>query len=419
LLYRAPHDCFWTGWRSVYLYISLKNNLQLRLNQPIYWPTTPIPTTTALHSLLEKSAYPHFGLPHRNHKRPVALLTSLTMIVPLSSLAVVAILSPLAFALSPSDIPADTPVSQLVKNANTELLAGKAQEALTYFDVAISRDPQNYLTIFKRGAAYLSLGKSNQAQKDFDKVLSLKPGFEGALVQRAKIKARNGEWSKAEEDYLAAGKTDSTELAELREAHGAAILAEEAAKTGQWEECVQQAGVAILTAGTFMELRKLRSECRFEQGQVAEGISDLQHVLQISSGSIEPHLRISAMKFYALGEMEGGKQQVQQCLRSDPDSKPCRKLLRREKELEKTMKKITQAFEKRQFATASRHLLGVKSEDNPGLLQEAKDDFAQYQAEGLIHAKSPNGLYGKLIEMACEAYLEVRDRNHGRSQVQC
>jgi DnaJ family protein C protein 3 len=329
------------------------------------------------------------------------------MLVPLGSLAVAAILSPLAFALSPSDIPADTPVAQLVKTANAQLAAGKAQDALTYFDVAISRDPQNYLTIFKRGAAYLSLGKSNQAQKDFDKVLSLKPGFEGALVQRAKIKARNGDWAQAEEDYLAAGKTDSPELTELREAHGAALLAVAAEAKGEWEECVQQAGVAILTAGTLLDLRKVRARCRFEQGQVAEGVSDLQHVLQISSGSTEPHMQISAMKFYALGETDGGLGQIRKCLQSDPDSKECRKLFRREKELDKTLKKVNQAFEKHQFATATRHLLGVKSEETLGLLQEVKDDFAQYQTEGLIHAKSPNGLYTKLVEMTCEAYLEV------------
>src|SRR5690349_19811814 len=119
------------------------------------------------------------------------------MWLPASYFAVGAIIlaSSLTNALSPSDIPADTPVSQLIKLANTQLAAGNAQEALTYFDVAVTRDPQNYLSIFKRGAAYLSLGKSLQARRDFDKVLVLKPGFEGALVQRAKLRARNGEWA--------------------------------------------------------------------------------------------------------------------------------------------------------------------------------------------------------------------------------
>lgn len=112
------------------------------------------------------------------------------------------------------------------------------------------------------------------------------------------------------------------------------------------------------------------------------------------------------MKFYALGEIEGGLTQIRKCLQSDPDSKACRKLFRREKELKKTWEKVNQAFERRQFATAARHML--KNGEDPGLMQEVKDDFEQYKTEGLIHAKSPNGLYTKLIEMTCEAYIEVR-----------
>jgi DnaJ family protein C protein 3 len=329
------------------------------------------------------------------------------MLLPLASLAVGAAIfsAPLTLAISPADIPADTPVAQLVKTANAQLAAGKAQDALTYFDVAISRDPQNYLTIFKRGATYLSLGKSTQAQRDFDKVLSLKPGFEGALVQRAKIKARNGEWAEAENDYLSAGKQDTLEVQELREAHGAAILANEAAEKGNWEECTQNAGVAILVAGSLLDLRKLRARCRFEQGQIAEGVSDLQHVLSIASGSTEPHMQISAMKFYALGETDPGLAQIRKCLQSDPDSKACRKLMKREKELDKTMKKVRQSMEKRQYASVTKLL--TKSGEEPGLLQEVKDDFEKYVAEGLIHKTSQNGLYASLVETTCEAYLDV------------
>jgi DnaJ family protein C protein 3 len=330
------------------------------------------------------------------------------MIVPFSSLALVAILSSsqLAFAISPADIPLDVPVSQLIKTANIELAKGNGQDALTYFDVAINRDPQNYLTLFKRGAAYLSLGKSLQARKDFDKVLALKPGFEGALVQRAKLRARSGEWASAEEDYLTAGKKDTQEILELREAQGAALLAAEAAERGNWEECVQQAGVAVMVAGALADLRKLRSRCRFEQGQVAEGVSDLMHLLQISSGSVEPYLQVSAMKFYALGETAEGLSQIRKCLQSDPDSKACRKLMKREKQLEKSLKKVQQALEKRQFMGVTKLL--VKTGEEPGLLSEVKADFEQYQTEGIIYKNSPTGLYAKLIDTTCEAYTEAR-----------
>lgn len=339
------------------------------------------------------------------------------MLVTLRTLALGAFIlsSSITTALSPSDIPADTPISQLIKKANVQLAQGNAQDALTYFDVAISRDPQNYLNIFKRGAAYLSLGKSQQAQRDFDKVLTLKPGFEGALVQRAKIRARNGEWNGAREDYKAAGKQGGEELAELEEAEGAAKRAEEAAAGGDWDECIHQAGVAVIVAGADLELRKLRARCRFEKGEVAEGVSDLQHVLQISSGSIQPHLQISAMTFYSLGEPEKALTQVRKCLQSDPDSKPCRELMRAEKRLNKSLKEVFEAMENRQFSKAVPLLVGTS--DEPGLPKEVAEDIKKFKDQGIIHKKAPDGLYTRLVEMACEAFIEVRIEDWERQSV--
>ncbi|PSN60328.1 DNAJ domain-containing protein [Corynespora cassiicola Philippines] len=330
------------------------------------------------------------------------------MILRLSSLAVG--LLPLAYALSPSDIPSDTPVSQLIKDASVKLATGNAQEALVYFDVAISRDPQNYLTFFKRGAAYLSLGKSAQAQHDFDKVLELKPGFEGALMQRAKIRARKGDWAAARKDYEAAHRTD--DIAQLEEAQGAAVLAAEAAEKGDWESCVTQAGVAISVAGAAHDIRKLRARCRFEKGDVVEGISDLQHLLQINTGDIEPHLQSSAMAFYSLGETDKGIKHIAQCLQSDPDSKACMRLRRREKNMDKTLKKVNQFFEKRQFASAVKHLIS-KGDEEPGLLKEVRQDFEEYTDMGYIYKNSPQGLYLNLVEKTCEAYNEMNNLKKG------
>lgn len=315
-----------------------------------------------------------------------------------------------ASALTAADIPADTPVSQLIKDASVKLATGNTQDALTYFDVAIARDPKNYLTFFRRGAAYLSIGRTTQAQHDFDKVLELKPGFEGALLQRAKIRARKADWAAARRDYEAAGKTD--EIAQLDEAQGAAVLAQEAANKGDWESCVSHAGTAIVVAGGAYDIRKLRATCRFEKGEVVEGISDLQHLLQINTGDIEPHLQSSAMAFYSLGETDKGLKHIAQCLQSDPDSKACMKLRRREKNLEKDLKRVRSMFEKRQFATASKLLID-RGEDDPGLLKEVKQDFQDYTAQGYIYKNSPQGLYQNLVEMTCEAYVEMNNLKKG------
>ena len=317
---------------------------------------------------------------------------------------------PYVLCLSHSEIPSDTPIASLVSSAKANLAKGNSNDALTYFDVAISRDPQNYLTIFQRGATYLSLGRNAQASQDFDKVLSLKPDFEGALLQRARIKSKNADWEAARRDYAAAGKTEGTELSELLEAQGAASLAVDAEKSGDWDGCVSHAGAAIMVASTSLSLRRLRARCRFEKGEVFEGVSDLGHVLQISPGSTEPHLQISSMMFYSIGDTEKGIAQMRKCLHSDPDSKACSRLYRREKQLDKVLKQILGFKEKRQFNSAVKMLVG--SGDEAGLLQDVRDDVNEAKESGMIHKNSPNELYSSLVEEICDCYLEVSRHVH-------
>lgn len=329
------------------------------------------------------------------------------MITRLSPLALVAVLlsSPLCHCISPSDIPTDTPIASLVASAKSNLAQGNANDALTYFDVAISRDPRDYLTIFQRGATYLSIGKNEKASQDFDKVLSIRPDFEGALLQRAKIKSRNADWAAAKEDYVRAKKTESADFTQLEEAWGAASLASDAEKAGDWESCVGHAGTAILVASTALDLRRMRARCRFERGEVLEGVSDLAHALQISPSAIEPHMQISTMMFYSMADTDKGVEQMRKCLRSDPDSKTCSKLFRREKQLDKILKQAFGLKEKRQFNSAVKLLVGTA--EDPGLMQDVKEDVKEFKEAGYIHKNSPNELYSRLVEMACECYTEV------------
>ncbi|KAI4258652.1 MAG: hypothetical protein L6R42_004974 [Xanthoria sp. 1 TBL-2021] len=316
--------------------------------------------------------------------------------------------APLVSCLSPSDIPSDTPIASLVSSAKTNLAQGNAIDALTYFDVAVARDPKNYLTIFQRGATYLSLGRNAQAGQDFDRVLSIRPDFEGALVQRAKIKSKNADWLAARKDYEAAGKTGGAEITALEEAEGAARLAADAEKAGDWDGCISNAGAAIFVAGTALNLRQLRARCRFERGEVLEGTSDLAHVLQIAPESVEPHLQISSMMFYCVGDMEKGLTQIRKCLHSDPENKACSKLYRRERQIEKTMKQVTAFKDKRQYNSAVKLL--VPTGEDSGLLADVREEIDAGRNAGHIHKNSTDELYGSLLEMVCELYIEMNNR---------
>ncbi|KAM5372933.1 hypothetical protein ACJZ2D_007270 [Fusarium nematophilum] len=330
----------------------------------------------------------------------------------LASLAVAATtLLASANALTPQQVPADVPVAQLLTTAQTHLSRGETSEALIYYDAAISRDPTNYLTLFKRATAYLSLGRANQATDDFNKVLSLKPGFEGAHLQLARLRAKSGDWDAAKAQYRAANKQpDSDEVKEVEEAKLAAAMAEMAEKGQKWDECVSHAGTAIVVATRSPHLRELRAHCRFERGEVEEGLNDLRHVLHMKPGDTTPHVVISATSFYGLSDLESGIGQIKKCLQSDPDSKVCKKLHKQEKKVEKAYKKILGQLNRGQPTTAGRSLIG--NADEPGLLPEVRQ-----QIEELRENKSiPKTARAKLVEELsshkdaakyCEESLEV------------
>ncbi|KAH8645610.1 hypothetical protein BX600DRAFT_390966 [Xylariales sp. PMI_506] len=330
------------------------------------------------------------------------------MLVPLSKLALTAsILSTagLVGALSASDIPADTPISSLLSSAQAHLSKGQTSDALVYYDAAIARDPNDYLTFFKRATTYLSLGRTPQATEDFNKVLALKPGFEGAHLQLAKIRAKVADWEGAKEQYTLGKKTQgSPEYDQLIEAEGAATLAEQAASTGNWDECISHAGDAILTASRAASLRELRSRCRFEKGEVEEGMGDLHHILQLKPGDTTPHVTISTTTFYGLGDAEQGMAQIRKCLHSDPDSKVCRKILKQEKSVEKTLSKVNKAMEKSQYMTGVKML--VPSGEDKGLIEEVKEQVEELRKDGYLPEKAPNTLLNRIVELACQAYYE-------------
>jgi DnaJ homolog subfamily C member 3 len=334
--------------------------------------------------------------------------------LPTLALAAAGILSASGL-VSGLEIPADTPVSSLLSSAQAHLSRGETGDALQYYDAAIARDPSDYLTYFKRATTYLSMGRTSQASDDFSKVLSLKPGFEGAHVQLAKIKARSADWEGAKEQYTLAKKTKGTaDFDKLLEAQGAAALAEDAAKRGDWDECIGQAGEAIMIANRAPALRELRARCRFEKGEVEEGMGDLHHILQMKPGDTTPHVKISAITFYGLGDRDQGLAQIRKCLHSDPDSKVCKKLLKQEKSIDKTLTRVDKAFEKSQYMTGVKML--ITSGDDKGLIDDMKEQVQQLKQDGHIPEKAPAALLSKVVELACQAYYES---NGKKASVYC
>jgi len=125
------------------------------------------------------------------------------------------------------------------------------------------------------------------------------------------------------------------------------------------------------------------------------------------------------MLFYSLGDVDRGLSQVKKCLQSDPDHKACKTLHREEKSIAKSLDKLNKLLEKRQFASASKVLVGSgnTAEDELGLLVEVKENIATHRSTGTIHTKAGSELYLQLLDKTCECYVGMN--NHKKASPYC
>lgn len=342
------------------------------------------------------------GLDQRPSQTTSAIIV---MRLRLRSISLLLALLRVANCLRGSDIPRDIPLSSLVSSAQAHLHKGAPDDALVYFDEAINRDPNNYLTIFQRGAAHLLLAREAKALEDFSRVLEIRPKFEGALIQRAKLYAKAGDWDAAKADYAVARGKKSEEYKRIDAARKADQAAEKAARKRDWAKCDDQAGIALTEASSSSRLSNLRATCRLEQGDALGGTSDLLDALRVSPNNVTPFLQVSSLLFYSLGELERGITLMRKCLHSDPDSKTCSRMFRREKQIAKSIANVNALREKGRLGKAADILAGNKEES--GLVSEVKESVEEALEAGYLHPKAPNELYASLVETACQVHRKV------------
>ena len=69
---------------------------------------------------------------------------------------------------------------------DSKISPNKPDEAITYFTKAITLDPTYADGYFRRGLAYMGVGKMAEAKADFNKLLELQPtGAQADLAKKA------------------------------------------------------------------------------------------------------------------------------------------------------------------------------------------------------------------------------------------
>lgn len=319
--------------------------------------------------------------------------------------------------LSVSEVTADTPVADILTSAINHLSAGHTSDAIALFSQAISRQPDDFSTIFKRGSIYLSLGRHAQALQDFDQVLKSRPDFAPALSGRAKIRLQSGNVGAAERDYKALKvSTDGPEWTSLQTVKDAAIQSQKAEDSKNWEKCVHSTTSALEHAPRAHSLRERRIRCQLSRADFSGASTDLQF-LASRDPTPEIFAQASAVLFFMQNQRDRGMDQIRKCLQSDPDSKRCMKIFKLEKAIHRDVGKVEKLKEGRKYVNAAGALVGKSDTDS--IIDRVQSALRQCVDFKLLPESSLSNsqLQSHLTSLACELFVQAN--HHTKAKKFC
>ncbi|KAJ3083276.1 DnaJ sub C member 3 [Quaeritorhiza haematococci] len=348
--------------------------------------------------------------PSRHHRQRPTMTSALsTILIRLATLSLALAWTTLVLSSTAVLVAADVAgglksVSELLDDAKAHIGAGKVHEALQVYESAIALEPENALTYFKRAVTYLTLGRNGPSLRDFTKVLELKPDFHQALLQRAKIYVKEGDYENALEDlesYKSSTSADSETLELLKETKNAresARSAQAAINSKNYDQAIEHLAHCLSVSPHNIEFRMQRAEAYVEKGDFELAVGDFSRASTIKPDNTIALLKLSNLHV-KLGEPTQALSSVRECLKYDPEHKQCKKTFKEIKKLDKSLKKMEEMSERRKW----KDVLGVL-QGNKGLIAEVEK----------LGAKP---LLKTLYEKMCQSFAELKE--HDKSVTWC
>jgi len=208
------------------------------------------------------------------------------------------------------------------------LSRGAYSDALSHFHAAVDGDPSNYMSYYKRATVYMALSRSRPALADLDKILTLKPDFRKARLQRGGLLLKMGRLDEAHIDLENVVRHEP-ENEEAMKIYNLIFplkdQIEEVRDHINWNSHEQ----AIEILNTVLEhipwdptLREMRADSYLALGNIVHAISDIRTCTKLTSDDTAGHHKLATLH-YQLGEAEESLAEVRECLKLDPEHKDC------------------------------------------------------------------------------------------------
>ncbi|KAJ3073175.1 hypothetical protein HDU98_002051 [Podochytrium sp. JEL0797] len=298
------------------------------------------------------------------------------------------------YAVSATSDPSKKSTKELLDEAKVHLASGKVNDAMQAFDLAIEQEPKNYMALFRRAAAQLSIGRMNQALRDFDTVLKLRPDFDQALIQRGKIHMKECNLSEALKDlrkYSASHPQDLDVVEVIKEAETSeqdVAVVESLIQSKQHDVALETLSRLVQACPLKMDWRVKRAEIYLELNDVVMAVGDYSRIASFKP--TPPILLKLATLRLQMGELADSLASIKECMKQDPENKPCKKVFKSLKALDKSLKKVDVLFGASRWKSAVTELMEPK-----GFLALAEETGSE-------------SVRLKAYSMACKCYAELK-----------
>lgn len=285
------------------------------------------------------------------------------------------------------------------------LARGQLADALTHYHAAVEGDPNNYLTLFKRGTVYLALGKTRFAIQDLQKALELKPDFTPARLQRGTAYMKSGEYLQATEDLanvlqIEPYNEDANELySRIGPASEQWALVVDLMSRGDYRSSITLLTQLLEISPLSTTFRQTRADAYIAQNDYLAAISDLRSVNKLTQDSTGGYFRLAQL-LYRIGHATSSLKEIRECLKLDPEHKDCFPFYKKLRKVEKSLSNAEAAKEEKRYADC------ISSAESV-LNQEKEENMIMFEAKRLLcGCLSQNEEYTKAIT-SCNQALEI------------
>eukprot|EP00010_Vexillifera_abyssalis_P008099 CAMPEP_0201544142 /NCGR_PEP_ID=MMETSP0173_2-20130828/674_1 /ASSEMBLY_ACC=CAM_ASM_000268 /TAXON_ID=218659 /ORGANISM="Vexillifera sp., Strain DIVA3 564/2" /LENGTH=490 /DNA_ID=CAMNT_0047952169 /DNA_START=52 /DNA_END=1520 /DNA_ORIENTATION=- len=235
------------------------------------------------------------------------------------------------------------------------LRAHDTKGARHQFGEAIKLKPDHIDAYYKRAIVFLDVEKLQKGVKDLDKVIELKPNYVKAMMRRAGVLIRLGELERANQDYNAVLQIDPAQVKAKKQLKLVKSLqsklpqVERKKELKQYDQLLSLLNTIVdqgVTHSREILMKRAGVGMKLKQYQLV--VEDTMKLIKQDYKDIEAlYLRASA--FYQMGDADQSTKHLKEILRLDPDNKQAKGLWKNLKKYQKTLKKLEEAYNARQY----------------------------------------------------------------------